>query len=95
MKEYKVALGIVAAALAGIGIGMLISPNSGKKNREKLLKASDKITKKVRKVAQDSNNSIEEFAQETIERAKAALNQAKGYAKAEANNLKEKLDKAS
>ncbi len=93
-KEYKVALGILSAALAGIGIGMLISPDSGKKNREKLRKASDDFANKARKMAQDSNDTIEEFAQETIEKAKVALGQAKSYVKVEANNVKEKLDKA-
>jgi len=94
-KQYKVVIGIVAAALAGVGIGMLMSPNSGKKNLEKLLKASDKIAKKVRKAAQHSNDSIEEFAQETIAKAKATLNQAKGFVKSESNNVKEKMDQTS
>lgn len=92
-NQFKIVLGVVAAALAGAGIGMLLSPNSGKKNQKKLRKASDQITKKMRKVAKDSTDSLEEFAQETIDKAKNTLNQAKGYVKGESNNVKEKLDK--
>ncbi len=94
-KQYKVVIGTVAAALAGIGIGMLLSPNSGKKNRKKLLKASDKIAQKVRKAAQDSKGSVKELAQEAKEKANATLNQAKSFVKSESNNVKEKMDQTT
>lgn len=46
-KESKVALGIAAAALAGVAIGVLVAPSSGEKTRGKIKKGANRITNRL------------------------------------------------
>lgn len=81
-KEKNVLLGFAAAALAGVTIGLLVAPDSGKKTREKLRDSSNKLLDVVR----NNGNAMRGKATDIIDDAKSAYNQAKGYAKSEMNH---------
>ncbi len=91
--ENKVIVGLAAAALAGVGIGLLIAPNSGEESREKLREGTNSIANKLLNVVRSNGESLKEKATDVIDDAKSAYNQAKGYAKSEINHVEEKMNK--
>lgn len=90
----KILVGITAAALAGVGIGMLIAPNSGSESRKKLKKGTNDIANKLLQLVRSNSDSLTETANEVVDEVKAKYNQAKGYAKSEMNHIEEKVKKA-
>ncbi len=43
-KNTKIALGLIAAATAGVAIGLLLAPEKGKDLRKKLKDSTDNLT---------------------------------------------------
>lgn len=86
--EKNVLIGFAAAALAGVTIGLLVAPDSGKNTREKLRQGSNKLLDVVR----SNRETIKEKATDIIDDAKSAFNQAKGYAKSEINHAKSEMN---
>jgi len=89
----KILVGITAAALAGVGIGLLIAPNSGTESRKKLKKGTNDIANKLLELVRSNGESIRGKAHEVVEDVKATYNQAKGYAHSEVNHMEEKAKK--
>ncbi len=93
-KENKVIIGFAAAALAGIGIGLLLAPHSGTKSRKKIRQGTNDMANKLMDVVTSKGDTLKEKASEVVENAKSAFNQAKGYAKSEVNHAKKEIDEA-
>lgn len=90
----KILAGITAATLVGVGIGVLIAPNSGAESRKKLKKGTNDVANKLLELVRSNGESIRDKAHEVVEDVKATYNQAKGYAHSELNHLEEKVKKA-
>jgi gas vesicle protein len=88
-KERNILIGVAAAALAGLGIGMLVAPHSGKKTRERLQDGSNRFLDTVRSKRQ----AVKERASEIADDTRAAFDDAKSYAKSEMNHVEEKMSK--
>lgn len=92
--ENKFIIGFAAAALAGVGIGMLMAPYSGSETREKLREGTNDVANRLLDAVRSNGDSLKDKANEVIDDAKSAYNQAKGYAKSEANHIEKKISKA-
>lgn len=92
--ENKIIVGFAAAALAGIGIGLLMAPYSGSESREKLRKGTNDIANKLLDVVNSNSDTLKEKAGDVIDSAKNVYNQAKGYAKSEMNHAKKDIREA-
>ena len=79
-KESNVALGIAAAALAGLAIGILVAPSSGEETRGKIRKGTNKLTNRLIETLESGRSAVSENVDAVTEKAKSAFNQAKGMA---------------
>ena len=86
--------GFALGALAGIGLGALLSPKSGKENREELVKRLNELkdrvkeidVKEVKKSFEDKIIEVQDSIEE-LDREKVA-----SIAKKQANNVKKKSE---
>jgi gas vesicle protein len=92
--ESKIIVGFAAAALTGIGIGMLLAPYSGPESREKLRKGTNDIANRLLDAINTNGQALKERAGEVVDQAKNAYNQVKGEAKSEVENAKKELSRA-
>lgn len=81
--ENKILLGVTAAALAGVGIGLLIAPASGTETRDQIRKGANGMATRLLNVVNSTGEQVKDKATEVVEEAKTAYKQAKGYVKAE------------
>lgn len=81
--ENKILLGVTAAALAGVGIGLLIAPTSGTETRDQIRKGANGMATRLLNLVNATSEDVKEKASEVVEDAKTAYKQAKGYVKAE------------
>jgi|AGTN01.2.fsa_nt_gi hypothetical protein len=82
VKVAKYAIGMVAVAAAGVAIGVIFAPKSGKETREdlkkKAVKTEEIIKTNIKKKEDAANDSISQAAKEAAkEAAKGAHNEAK------------------
>jgi gas vesicle protein len=92
--ESKIIVGFAAAALAGIGIGLLMAPYSGTESRDKLRKGTNDIANKLLDMVNSNGQALKEKAGEVVDNAKNAYNQVKGQAKSEVEDAKKELSRA-
>jgi len=93
MKKRDIGF-IAAGALVGATAGVLLSPKSGKENREELKKKFDEVTNKVKNIkAKDVKNILNKKIKE-IEKDIKELDkeQVKEIAKDKSNEIKEKVN---
>lgn len=74
----KILIGITAAALAGVGIGMLIAPNSGSESRKKLKKNTNDVANRLLQIVRSNGESFKDAAEEVADDVKSKYRQAKG-----------------
>lgn len=82
-NSSKIAIGLAAAALAGVGIGLLIAPESGDNTRENIRKGVNDLANNALDTLKDSQETIGEKVEGAVDTAKAKYNEALGYMKAE------------
>ncbi|HOY04951.1 MAG TPA: YtxH domain-containing protein [Saprospiraceae bacterium] len=92
--ESKIIVGFAAAALAGIGIGLLMAPYSGTESRDKLRKGTNDIANKLLDMVNTNGQALKEKAGDVVDHAKNAYNQVKGQAKSEVEDAKKELSRA-
>lgn len=90
--ESKVILGVTAAALAGVGIGMLVAPCSGAESRGKIRENVNTLANHLLEVVRSNGSTFGEQAEEITDAAKAKFNEAKGYLKSEAGHAKGRME---
>lgn len=81
--ESKIIVGFAAAALAGVGIGMLLAPYSGTESRDKIRKGTNDIAHKLLDMVNTNGQALKEKAGEVIDNARNAYHQVKGHAREE------------
>ena len=91
--QNKVLLGITAAALTGVGIGLLVAPRSGAETRDKIRQSTNDLASRLLNLVNSTGEDVKEKASEVVKEAKAAYNQAKGYVQEEIDAV-EKIPKA-
>lgn len=89
----KIVIGITAL-MAGVGIGMLIAPDTGVETQSKIKNNAQAILKRLIASAQRKGEEVIDRVDDVTDKAKAKVNQAKGYLKAESNHIKGKLEGA-
>lgn len=92
--ESKVIIGFTAAALAGIGIGMLLAPYSGTESREKIRQGTNNTANKLLDMVNTNGQALKEKAEDAIGQAKSAYQNAKGQVMDELENSKKELKRA-
>lgn len=89
----KIVIGITAL-MAGVGIGMLIAPDTGVETQAKIKNNAQAVLKRLIASAQRKGEEVVDRVDDMTDKAKAKVNQAKGYLKAESNHVKNKLESA-
>lgn len=87
-KNNRVLVGMAAAALAGVAIGILVAPFSGKESRNKLRSKATDLTDQITDAINANTEALKGKAEEVTEKAKNVYQQAKGFVKSEINHLK-------
>ncbi|MDH5379988.1 MAG: YtxH domain-containing protein [Cyclobacteriaceae bacterium] len=64
--KLKVAAGFVVGTLAGVAIGYLTAPSSGKSTREKIIKKGDDITGEIKGYAEEKVAMMKDLYNESI-----------------------------
>lgn len=85
--ESKIIVGFAAAALAGVGIGMLLAPYSGTESRDKIRKGTNDIANKLLDMVNTNGQALKTKAGEVIDNARSAYQQAKGHAQEEVSDM--------
>lgn len=85
--ESKIIIGFAAAALAGVGIGMLMAPYSGTESRDKIRKGTNDVANKLLDMVNTNGQALKEKAGEVIDTARSAYKQVKGQAKEEVGEV--------
>lgn len=66
MSKYKIALGLVTIAAAGIVTGLLIAPQKGKKLRKKIRKKCSSMMENINNPFNSDTEPSENIATESI-----------------------------
>lgn len=57
----KILVGTLSGMVAGVAIGLLTAPTSGKETRDNLAKQADKLKKRINKLRGKANNELEDL----------------------------------
>lgn len=90
--ESKVLLGIAAAALAGVAIGMLVAPSSGEETRSKIRKQTNKLTNRMIDALETGKSVFSENVDAVTNKVKSAYNEAKGSVNSDINRAKKQVE---
>ena len=90
--ESKVVLGIAAATLAGLAIGLLVAPASGEKTISQIRKQTNKLANRLVDVLEYGKSTVSENVEEAKDKVKDAYHEAKGMAKSEVNRVKNQVE---
>lgn len=91
-NESKVVLGIAAAALAGLAIGLLVAPASGDETRAKIRKKTNKLTNRMIDALESGKSTVSENVDAVTEKVKSVFNEAKGSLKSDVNRAKNQIE---
>ncbi len=94
-SDSKVILGMAAAALVGVGIGMLVAPCSGDETRSNLREKTNSIANRLLTALRDNGRNVSDTFSDVADNVKSTYNQAKGYVKSEANHARSKMEEVA
>ena len=73
-KSTKIALGLLGAAAAGLVVGLLIAPETGKDIRKKIKDKTGDLTDQLGDLIAKSENNIKAKVESTISKLKESVN---------------------
>jgi gas vesicle protein len=88
------AAALVAGALLGSGIALLLAPQSGRQTRRKLLRLTETAADKAQALQRKWERSLEHFIEDTEERLQTGLTSGMEWSESKLNKLQKTLEDA-